>query len=217
MKLYSYCLRYDDGAAPNPYWGTCTLAICKPAIRRTAQVGDWVVGLGSANSPIGDVSDCVVYAMQVTQKLTMKEYDEYCKTSLPKKIPNWRSRDFRLRMGDCIYDFSTGIRPGLRWSVHTEHNRKRDLSGKFALLSKNYYYFGDKPVPLPETLHGIVHDTQGHKSNQNEPYVQTFVDWIENLGYSKNKINGKPQYEAQLSKDADLQSTCSVRDLEDDE
>ena len=41
-KLYSYCLPYDDGAAPNPFWGTCTLVICKPAIRRTARVGDWI-------------------------------------------------------------------------------------------------------------------------------------------------------------------------------
>ena len=43
-NLFSYVLRYDDGAAPNPFWGTCTLAICKPAIRRKANLGDWVVG-----------------------------------------------------------------------------------------------------------------------------------------------------------------------------
>src|SRR5688572_11795221 len=97
MKLYSYCLRYDTGSAPNPYWGICTLVICKPAIRRTAEVGDWIVGLGSANSPIGDISNDVVYAMKVTNKLTIKEYDQFCKTSLPKKIPNWRSRDYRRR------------------------------------------------------------------------------------------------------------------------
>ena len=46
MKLYTYCLRYDDGAAPNPYWGVCTLVICKPAIRRSAEPGDWVVVFG---------------------------------------------------------------------------------------------------------------------------------------------------------------------------
>ena len=47
--IYSYVLRTDDGAAPNPLWGTCTLTICKPVIRRTAKVGDWVIGVGSAN------------------------------------------------------------------------------------------------------------------------------------------------------------------------
>lgn len=37
--LFSYCIPYDDGAAPNPFWGLCTLAICKPRIRRAAKEG----------------------------------------------------------------------------------------------------------------------------------------------------------------------------------
>lgn len=68
MKLYSYRIPVDDGAAPNPYWDICTLVICKPAIRRTAQVGDWVIGTGSKNSPIGNIEDKLVYAMKVTDK-----------------------------------------------------------------------------------------------------------------------------------------------------
>src|SRR5262249_55154673 len=59
--LFSYCIPYDFGSAPNPFWGLCTLAICKPDIRRTANVGDWVVGTGSAVSPIGNISGKVVY------------------------------------------------------------------------------------------------------------------------------------------------------------
>ena len=46
-KIYSYVLRIDDGAAPNPFWGLCTLTICKPAIRRNAQIADWIIGTGS--------------------------------------------------------------------------------------------------------------------------------------------------------------------------
>jgi hypothetical protein len=26
MKLYSYTIPYDDGAAPNPFWGICARA-----------------------------------------------------------------------------------------------------------------------------------------------------------------------------------------------
>jgi len=66
-------LRVDSGAAPNPFWGVCTLVICKPAIRRAAQVGDWVVGAGSGHSRIGDIRGKVVYTMQVTCKMTMAE------------------------------------------------------------------------------------------------------------------------------------------------
>lgn len=40
--LFSYILKIDDGAAPNPFWGQCTLTICKPKIRKTADNGDWL-------------------------------------------------------------------------------------------------------------------------------------------------------------------------------
>ncbi len=75
--LFSYCIPYDDGAAPNPFWGLCTLAICKPRIRQSAKIGDWVVGTGSAASPVGDVTGKVVYAILVTQKMTMEDYDRF--------------------------------------------------------------------------------------------------------------------------------------------
>src|SRR5688572_16424822 len=106
-KLFSYCIPADDGAAPNPFWGICTLAICKPRIRRTAEKGDWVVGTGSCKSPIGDISGQVVYAMKITQKLTMREYDAFAEAYYPEKIPDWRNADICRRLGDSIYDFSS--------------------------------------------------------------------------------------------------------------
>jgi hypothetical protein len=117
--LYSYVLRYDDGAAPNPFWEICTLTICKPAIRRTAEIGDWVIGTGSKNSKINDgntydLSDSVVYAMKITDKKSLADYDQFCREKLQNKIPNWFDRDWRKRMGDCIYDFSNGIEPTTR-------------------------------------------------------------------------------------------------------
>jgi hypothetical protein len=209
-------VKSDSGAAPNPFWGICTLVICKPKIRKTAKIGDWIVGLGSKNSPIKDISDCVVYAMQITEKMSLEDYDSYCKEFLQNKIPNKRSRDYSLRVGDCIYDYSSEPFPKLRWSVHREENRNTDLGGKFALLSKNFYYFGDKPIKLPKDLHPIIHRTQGHKSNSNFPYVKKFITWIENLGYGKNKLFGDPQLKKEFSKFSDLQFKCSKTDLEDE-
>jgi len=193
MKLYSYCIPYDDGAAPNPYWGVCTLVICKPMIRRTAEVGDWIVGHGSVNSPIGNISSSIVYAMKVTAVMTMAEYDGHCRDRLPRKIPEWKHADFRRKVGDCIYDFSGKGPPRLRPSVHTAGNRRKDLGGKNALLSEHFYYFGDKPVPLPQGLRPILHPSEGHKSHANDPYVETFVSWIENSGYRRNAVHGEPQ------------------------
>jgi len=203
LTLYSYCLPYDDGAAPNPFWGVCTLAICKPRIRLSATIGDWVVGMGSVNSPIGDISDKVVYAMRVTQKMTMEDYDWFTRSKLPRKIPLMRSADPRKHCGDSIYDFSVPT-PLLRPSVHGEGNRSTDLSGGFVLLSTHFFYFGDKPVALPNALLGIVKQGQGHRSQSNAPYVADFVRWIHGLGYPPATLIGDPQLWSQL----DLQASC---------
>jgi len=169
MKLYSYCIPYDDGAAPNPYWGICTLTICKPKIRKTASIGDWVIGTGSKDVPgHGDLSNKVVYAMKITDKKTLAEYDEFCREEYPKKIPDWTHRDHRIRLGDCIYDFSQDL-PKQRPGVHNEDNYDKDLSGKNSLISNHFYYFGDKPIDLPKYLRPIVRQGQGHRSDSNEP------------------------------------------------
>src|SRR5712671_5339411 len=34
MRLYSYVVARDFGFAPNPFFGVCTLATCKPDIRK---------------------------------------------------------------------------------------------------------------------------------------------------------------------------------------
>ncbi|MBN3876444.1 MULTISPECIES: hypothetical protein [unclassified Nostoc] len=217
MRLFSYCLRYDDGAAPNPFWELCTLAICKPVIRRAANIGDWVVGLGSTQSPIGNITDCVVYAMQVTDKMTLRKYDEFCRVHSPHKIPKWNSEIFEYRVGDCIYDYSQGEQSVLRPSVHDISNQETDLGGINVLMSRHFYYFGDKPVHLPEPLTSIVHKNQGHKSTANQPHVIPFVTWIDNLGYTPNQVHGEPQLKKEFILNPDISGCCAQRNLQDDD
>jgi len=192
-SLYTYCIPYDDGAAPNPFWGVCTLAICKPAIRRTADKGDWVVGTGSRNSPMGDISNQVVYAMEVTEVLTTAEYDTWSRKSCPNKIPDWKNSDIRRRLGDAIYDYSVSP-PRQRQGVHNSGNIETDLSGKNVLLSKKFYYFGNVPQPLPQDLQEIVKQGQGHRVRLNQPYVGTFLKWIGSLGLEPNRLYGEPEF-----------------------
>jgi hypothetical protein len=216
-KLYSYCIPYDDGAAPNPYWGVCTLVICKPVIRRSATVGDWIVGTGSTRSPIGDIGGCVVYAMQVTDKMTMAKYDAYTATKLPGKVPNWHHHDVRRRLGDSLYDFSVQP-PRQRCGVHGPGNIDRDLRGRHALLSEHFFYFGDKPERLPNDLLPIVRQGQGHQCNLNAPYFERFLAWIHSLGYKPNTLMGRPQLN--LFKDESTVRACAAarcRDADDDE
>jgi hypothetical protein len=212
--LYSYCVPFDDGAAPNPFWGICTLNICKPAIRRTAKIGDWVVGTGSMQFGF---ENKVVYAMEVTDKMTMEEYYHHCKGQMQEKIPNINSGVFEERVGDCIYDFSHDppiIIPG----VHDEGNRKRDLGGKNCLLSTHFYYFGDKPESLPSHLLPIVKQGRSHKSIFNQPYLEEFITWITQHEKARNKIYSQPQARHHIMNDKDCFSKCAARDKElDDE
>lgn len=191
-RLFSYTIPVDDGAAPNPFYGACTLTICKPAIRRVAQIGDWVVGLGSKNAPSGNLSNHVVYAMLIDIVLPLADYDRVARVKWPGKIPEITSPNPIERLGDCIYDYSTG-QPQLRPSVHSQQNMPKDLRGENSLISETeFYYFGSKARKLPKSLLPISHQTQGHKSTSNAPYFTPFVDWIRNLGLTPCSLLGWP-------------------------
>ncbi len=98
-RLFTYTIPVDDGAAPNPFRGMCSLVICKPGIRRVAKPDDWVAGLGSMNAPSGDLSGHLVYAMRVEEVLTLREYDEQALSRWPHRVPVARSLIFRSDWG----------------------------------------------------------------------------------------------------------------------
>jgi len=210
-KLYTYCIPVDDGAAPNPYWGVCTLAICKPAIRRTAQCGDWVVGTGSKRSPIGDISNRVVYAMRISKVLTFQQYDRWTKKFNPNKIPKFSHSDVRRRLGDSIYDYSTG-RARQRRGVHNSKNKPTDLRGKNVLISDHFFYFGNRPRILPPRLRAIVKQTQGHRVRRNRPFITPFLRWLKSLNLQPNKLYGLPATKL-MSNNGDRRCDDAKRDL----
>lgn len=191
-RLFTYTIPIDDGAAPNPFHGMCSLAICKPEIRRVAVPEDWVIGLGSKNAPSGNLSGCVVYAMRVEEVLTLQEYDHEASARWPHRLPNVRSASLPDRLGDCIYDFSKGA-PVQRLSVHGDGNVVTDLRGSNVLISRDFYYFGSRPRKLPATLLPICHQTQGHRSDSNAPYFDQFVSWARSLASAPGQY-GWPDY-----------------------
>jgi hypothetical protein len=149
----------------------------------------------------------------------MEEYDTHCQKNLPEKIPDLANKDFRRRVGDCIYDFTRGTKPRLLNSVHTEENRQTDLGGLNVLLSKHFYYFGDNPVPLPDQLLPIVHRTPAHKSRANEKFLGEFVAWLYRIGVERNSLAGKPQRIDKIISmtPAACRSLCSKQDREENE
>ena len=102
VRLFVYVVVHDTGFAPNPFSGYCTLATCKPGIRRSARVGDWIAGIGS-------VQRCqegkLVFAMRVAETMCLDEY-RY-DTRFVRKRPN-RSGGAKQRCGDNIYHRDPG-------------------------------------------------------------------------------------------------------------
>jgi hypothetical protein len=197
MALYSYVLRFDTGDAPNPYGGVCTLTICKPAIRRTAQVGDWIIGTGSRHSPVGDIAGYLVYAMKVSHKLSLAQYDAYCLQELPIKIPGHPLHHHEREnvVGDSLYDYSKPDKPQHRGSlVHSETwLQERDHSGYYALLADHFYYFGKEPRALPLHLQPLVKGNQGHYRRTNDSEIASFEAWLLQQGFERNKVYADPQ------------------------
>jgi hypothetical protein len=79
--LYSYVVVHDTGFSPNPFFGFCTLACCKPEIRRKAEEGDWIVGL----TPKAQ-GNKVVYFMQVDEVMVL------ARQALPREEAELRQR-----------------------------------------------------------------------------------------------------------------------------
>lgn len=190
-RLFTYTIPIDDGAAPNPFRGMCSLAICEPYIRRAAKQVDWVAGLGAKNAPSGDLSSRLVYVMHIDEVLSLEDYDSRARTDWPHRIPNVDSADLSERLGDCIYDYSSGT-PVQRPGVHGPQNVKTDLNGTNVLVSRDFYYFGSQAIQLPKDLLPICHQTQGHKSKANAPYFERFVTWLRGLNLTPGQLYGRP-------------------------
>lgn len=71
MKLSSYVVVHDYGFAPNPFGSALTLATCKPDIRKSAVVGDWIIGTGSVEN---DREDHLLYAGMISHVLPIATY-----------------------------------------------------------------------------------------------------------------------------------------------
>jgi Nucleotide modification associated domain 2 len=183
MRLSSYIVKHDTGFAPNPFGRVCTLACCKPTIRRKAIPGDIVVGTGAASCGL---SGRLVYAMRVEIVLP---YHEYWRR-YPSKRPSPGTRAKTL--GDNIWHQDAYddwvCTPG---GLHDETDRKRDLGGRHVLISSDFYYFGRDAIKIPERFNGLIATTQGHKNNNDACLFDGFWKWLTNIA-SRRGRTGTP-------------------------
>lgn len=146
--LFTYAVTRDVGFAPNPFHGTCTLATCKPNIRRSAKAGDWIMGIGG--SGLTPIKRHCIYLMRVSEKLTFQEYWNDPRFNLKKPL---RNGSMVQVLGDNIYHKDTEG----NWLQEDSHhsnsdgtpnitNLKRDTGSDKVLISDYFLYFGKEAV-----------------------------------------------------------------------
>ena len=187
MRLFSYIVARDYGFAPNPFFGVCTLATCKPRIRGAASVGDWIIGTGSSrNSQQGHL----VYAMRVTEAMTFSEY--WAGERMQCKRPNLRGSK-KQAFGDNIYSkddagqwLQRDSHHSYRGGVPNVANIQRDTGTDRVLLGDDFAYWGGSGPKIPTRFrdyHGvdICCVTQGHKCRFPNVLISEFVAWFRSL------------------------------------
>ncbi|ARV17628.1 hypothetical protein AEP_00668 [Curvibacter sp. AEP1-3] len=238
-RLFTYKVMYDSGSAPNPDHSVCTLALCKPAIRRVANVGDLVVGFAPGDS------GRLVYCMRVTHVLTWAEYIEVCNgrsahssieastaKQLTKKVPKNAADS-----GDCIWTKASQYERALpSFSGHIEAGDfEHDvLHGCNVLLSTEFWYFGNGEKTNIQLSDGVLHNLipgRGHKSNANSAvvdgtnrldhlFIQFFNQQLEKHNLREYGVYGTPAITPNPLNDEEIGKCRRLQrddDLHDDE
>lgn len=180
-RVYFYVVDRDFGFAPNPFHGCCSLATCKPGIRNSAQVGDWVIGMGGGR--LNGTGRCV-FAMRVTEKMTFNEYSTNQDYFDKKPV---RNGSRRMMVGDNIYHFDER---DSRWnqsdSHHSNadgsinhHNLETDTKANKVLVSRHFFYFGSGAPTVPSHLLTTI----GYQNGRNYRVFSAsecadLIDWI---------------------------------------
>jgi hypothetical protein len=195
--IYSYVVARDYGFAPNPFHGVCTLATCKPRIRKAASIGDWVVGTGSASRKRAGI---LVFAMKVEEALT---FDDYWKNErFILKRPNLRGSK-KIAFGDNIYHRKG---EGYDWKQENSHhtlpdgrtnmvNLNTDTSVNRILVSRTFTYWGGHGPAVPAQFRSFDGDDivclgRNHRSNFAPELVSSFLAWLEPLAH--DGFSGEP-------------------------
>lgn len=179
--LYIYVMSRDFGFAPNPFHGFCTLATCKPGIRKSAQVSDWVMGVGGRR--LKATGKCI-YLMKVTEIITFDEYWIDSRFMLKKPLRNGSSV---MMVGDNIYHRNRATEPWIQEDSHhsepdgSPHNKNlvRDTSSINVLISTNFYYFGSHAPPIDLESIGFKNIRNYRKFPLDDTSVKELIEMIE--------------------------------------
>ena len=183
VRVFSYIVSKDYGYAPNPFHGVCSLACCKPDVRRSAQPGDLILGLTSK-----DRGNRLIYGMLVAERLSFEQY--WHDQRFQSKRPDMASNRGVDRRGDNHYE---PIRNGV-FRQHPSRHSHPDGSEKAesmrvdlghdrrnpVLLGTRFCYFGAEAIVLPAELFFLIVG-RGHRCIFTEDQVRLATEAFSQL------------------------------------
>lgn len=180
MVIHTYVVQHDKGFAPNPFWGICTLACCKPRIRAKASVGDIILGFGSADRKVG-FGGRVIYWMSISEIISFDEY--WNAPRFASKKPQM-SGSLMACYGDNIYH-QTNNAWEQAYSFHSDGeglgrgNLERD-AGKTdrVLIARDFTYWGCEAPKFPAELARLVPKARAERCRYNESERTSILEWI---------------------------------------
>ncbi|MEX0604254.1 MAG: hypothetical protein WD623_02735 [Marinobacter sp.] len=196
-RLYIYAITRDYGFAPNPFFGVCTLATCKPRIRKQARVGDWILGVGGAE--LQEHSRKAIFLMRVSEKTTFQNYWNDSRFANKKPLRNGS----KVRMvGDNIYHKDMHGDWLQEDSHHSnadgtvnQSNLKRDTGETSLVLISDYFiYFGSKSREIDLTLldYKRIRDYRKLELNKNPVAFEYFQEFLDSNSSLVNMIMADP-------------------------
>lgn len=183
-RILRYILQHDTGMAPCIDHGLVSLATCKPKIRASAKLGEWVVGFRPSPAPRG----LVVWAGQVAESIEVAEYE---------RLHSCKRRGGRA---DAVYrELTNGGFERLRPQYHPGADEfRQDTSAPVLLFdARTTWYFGCEPEMLPEHLLHIATGGRGHRVNGTQEgdavALQTWLAGIAPPGVHHSPRNSAPK------------------------
>ena len=141
MRVHTYVIVVDSGAAPNYDKPFTTLAVCKPRIRRKASIGELVLAFaGQKVNPYEPHT--VVWAGVVMEKLSFAEYwnDPRFAGKKPDRAPTPDNFYRPIKGGGLLR---------VENPVHYLEQAEHDTNGRYVLVFNPSWRFGTSGPPLP--------------------------------------------------------------------
>lgn len=185
MDTYAYRLDHDLGFAPNPFFGSCTLACCMPTIRARAKIGDLIVGMaGSGVRGLGRIHPQLIYWMKVSDDCRFNEYWDDARFSGKRpnidgaKIYKVGDNTYRRTNDNSEWEFERSMHFIPSNPQHNGGHVVKDTSVDRVLIAEEFTYWGNSGPKVPEHLKSIFPPTRNYKLNHHPDLLAEFLEYL---------------------------------------